>query len=156
MAVRAYISNRMRIWTIHPKYLDPQGLVALWREALLARAVLRNATTGYRHHPQLHRFRMHPTPRSAINAYLASVLLEADSRGYTFDRKKVGPVRGQIKLDCTTGQLRYEWRHLLRKLQVRSPDHYLRWRSISAPEPHPLFRIRAGPVESWERAHRSV
>jgi hypothetical protein len=26
----------MRIWTVHPRYLDPKGLVAAWREALLA------------------------------------------------------------------------------------------------------------------------
>lgn len=146
----------MRIWTIHPKYLDPQGLVALWRETLLARAVLRGETKGYRHHPQLLRFQAHTTPRSAINAYLASVLLEADSRGYSFNRSKVGPVRGRIQLECTTGQLRYEWRHLLQKLEARSPDHYLRWRKIKRPEPHPLFKAHAGPIEAWERTHDNV
>ncbi|HEU5178767.1 MAG TPA: pyrimidine dimer DNA glycosylase/endonuclease V, partial [Burkholderiales bacterium] len=31
----------MRLWSLHPKYLDARGLVALWREALLAQAVLR-------------------------------------------------------------------------------------------------------------------
>jgi len=25
----------MRLWTLHPKYLDARGLVALWREGLL-------------------------------------------------------------------------------------------------------------------------
>ncbi len=34
----------MRLWTLHPKYLDPRGLVALWREALFAQAVLRGWT----------------------------------------------------------------------------------------------------------------
>lgn len=84
----------MRLWTLHPKYLDPKGLVALWREGLLARAVLRNGTTGYRHHPQLLRFQSHSTPRTAISAYLAAVLLESEGRGYSFDATKVGPVRG--------------------------------------------------------------
>lgn len=28
----------MRLWSLHPKHLDPQGLVALWREVLLARS----------------------------------------------------------------------------------------------------------------------
>ena len=37
----------MRLWTIHPRYLDSRGLVALWRESLLARAVLRSQTRGY-------------------------------------------------------------------------------------------------------------
>ena len=28
----------MRLWSLHPKHLDPQGLVARWREGLLARS----------------------------------------------------------------------------------------------------------------------
>jgi len=46
----------MRIWSLHPKYLDTKGLVALWRDALLARHVLQGKTTGYKNHPQLNRF----------------------------------------------------------------------------------------------------
>jgi len=46
----------MRIWSLHPKYLDAKGLVALWRDALLARHVLQGKTTGYKNHPQLNRF----------------------------------------------------------------------------------------------------
>jgi len=141
----------MRIWTIHPKYLDPQGLVALWREALLARAVLGGETAGYRHHPQLLRFQAHPAPRSAINAYLRSVLVEAESRGYAFNRRKVGPVRLNLRIESTAGQLHYEWRHLMRKLRARSPSLHRKWRSVDSPESHPLFRIRRGAVESWER-----
>ena len=141
----------MRLWTLHPKYLDAHGLVALWREALLARAVLRGVAKGYRHHPQLHRFQEHSSPRSAINAYLAAVLEEALARGYSFNRKKVGPVCVSGQIPGTTGQLRYEWQHLMKKLRVRSPAHHDRWRSVSAPEPHPLFRLRPGGVEEWER-----
>ena len=141
----------MRLWTLHPKYLDPQGLVALWREALLARAVLRGETKGYRHHPQLARFQSHSAPRSAINAYLRSVLHEADARGYSFDRAKVGPVRGSIHLNGNSGQVAYEWHHLLAKLRSRSPALHRRWRGITSPETHPLFSIVPGPVEAWER-----
>lgn len=141
----------MRIWTLHPKYLDPQGLVALWREALLARAVLRNETKGYRHHPQLLRFQSHVAPRSAINAYLRFVFTEAESRGYAFNRQKVGPVRSNARIESTAGQLHYEWQHLMRKLSARSPSHYRKWRSVALPESHPLFSIRRGGVESWER-----
>jgi len=141
----------MRLWTLHPKYLDAQGLVALWREALLARAVLRGKTRGYRHHPQLRRFRAHPAPRSAINAYLRCVATEAAARGYAFDRSRIGPVRKRILMSATRGQVRYEWRHLLRKLRARSPGLYARWRGERSPRAHPLFRISAGHVESWER-----
>ena len=140
----------MRLWTLHPKYLDPQGLVALWREALLARAVLRGETRGYRHHPQLQRFQAQASPKSAINAYLKAVLVEAQSRGYSFDRRKVGPVRGRLKLGAASGQLRYEWQHLLRKLRYRNPPLYRKWRKLASPEPHPLFRVKRGSVEPWE------
>lgn len=37
----------MRIWSLHPSYLDAKGLVALWRETLLAQKVLLGATVGY-------------------------------------------------------------------------------------------------------------
>src|SRR5580765_515734 len=106
----------MRLWTLHPKYLDPQGLVALWREALLARAVLRGETRGYRNHPQLERFRSQTAPLSSISAYLSGVHVEAVSRGYSFDRNKIGRVRTPVALTVTTGQIAYEWQHLLLKL----------------------------------------
>ena len=141
----------MRLWTLHPKYLDPQGLVALWRESLLARAVLRGETKGYRHHPQLHRFQAHAWPKSAINAYLAAVLSEAEARGYSFNRKKVGPVRGRVRISSTAGQVGYEWQHLMRKLRARNPILYRKWRRAGTPEPHPIFKVVSGPVEDWER-----
>ena len=141
----------MRLWSVHPRYLDPQGLVALWREALLARAVLRGATKGYRHHPQLERFRSHASPRYAISAYLSAVHTEASSRGYDFNHTKVGSIRSIEAIAVTRGQLEYEWERLLRKLSVRSPAHYRQWRSLKSPKCHPLLRCRAGSIESWER-----
>jgi hypothetical protein len=141
----------MRLWTLHPQYLDPQGLVALWREALLARAVLRGETKGYRHHPQLMRFQQHAAPKSAINAYLGEVCTQADARGYNFNRSKIGPVRSVDPIQCTTGQVEYEWQHLMRKLQARSPALYEKWHAEAAPQAHPLFRIKPGAIEDWER-----
>ena len=142
----------MRLWTLHPRYLDPQGLVALWREALLARAVLRGRTRGYRQHPQLQRFRAHAAPVSAINAYLRAVHGEALARGYAFDASKIGPVRTVSPLPATRGQLEFEWRHLLAKLTVRNPALHEHWQAIGIPECHPLFRVSEGPVEAWERS----
>lgn len=141
----------MRLWSLHPRYLDPQGLVALWREALLARAVLGGNTRGYRNHPQLERFRSQSAPRSAISSYLQGIHAEAASRGYSFDRSKIGRVRLQAPIVVTAGQVQHEWHHLLQKLAVRNPALYGQWRSVSAPECHPLFRIQPGPIESWER-----
>lgn len=60
----------MRLWTVHPRYLGAKGLVAAWREALLAQKVLAGRTRGYRAHPQLRRFQAHPWPPGAIAAFL--------------------------------------------------------------------------------------
>jgi Pyrimidine dimer DNA glycosylase len=144
----------MRLWTLHPKYLDAKGLVALWREGLLARAVLRGATKGYRNHPQLARFRAHRSPLVAINTYLRVVAFEAERRGYSFDRQKVGPGGRGVALMATQGQIAHEWTHLLRKLRARSPGLYAQWRRGAGPEPHPLFEIVQGGIESWERLQR--
>jgi len=141
----------VRLWTVHPRYLDARGLVALWRETLLARAVLGGVTRGYTRHPQLDRFRSDPQPSSAINHYLAAVLDEARARGYRFDARKVGPVDDRPPIATTQGQLDHEWAHLLAKLQRRSPSLFRRWRA-EAPRAHPLFRIVPGAVEPWERA----
>lgn len=141
----------MRLWTLHPRYLDPQGLVALWREALLARAVLRGQTRGYRHHPQLERFRAHAAPRRAISAYLAAIHAEATARGYSFDERKIGPVRAVRRIPVTTDQMSHEWRHLLRKLYRRNRGLHRQWRAVRVPQCHPLFRPVPGPIEPWER-----
>ena len=98
----------MRLWSLHPSYLDARELVALWREGLLAQAVLRGETRGYKHHPQLIRFRGHSAPVSAINDYLQAVAGEADRRGYPFDRARIGPVRYRSRLPVTDGQLTFE------------------------------------------------
>jgi hypothetical protein len=141
----------MRLWSLHPKYLDPKGLVALWREALLARAVLRGETKGYRHHPQLERFASHASPRLAINAYLRAVYDEAVARGYQFDRRKIGPSRAVARIPVPQGQVRHEWQHLLRKLLARSPALCAQWRDVAVPATHPLFRVRPGGLADWER-----
>ena len=88
----------MLLWSIHPEYLDTQGLVALWREGLLAQKVLREKTKGFKHHPQLDRFKRHPSPLCAIATYLEYVRKEALKRGYHFDRKKNGLGRTRIQM----------------------------------------------------------
>lgn len=142
----------MRLWSLHPQYLDRQGLVALWREALLAQAVLSGSTRGYRHHPQLVRFRAQPDPASAIGSYLHEVAAEADRRGYRFDRTRILQHGTAQPMPVTTGQLRFEQSHLLAKLLVRDPERAERLNALEEPLPHPRFYPVDGPVEAWERA----
>ncbi|MDH4099280.1 MAG: pyrimidine dimer DNA glycosylase/endonuclease V [Nitrospirota bacterium] len=141
----------MRLWSLHPKYLDRTGLVALWREGLLAQKVLQGRTKGYRHHPQLIRFRKYDNPVDAISLYLRHVWEEAERRGYRFDRGKICGGETDACIPVTDGQLRLEWEHLGKKLGQRDPAQYEKLLTISAPEPHPLFEVVSGGVEEWER-----
>jgi hypothetical protein len=141
----------MRLWTLHPKYLDAAGLVALWREGLLAQKVLLNETKGYRAHPQLARFKQHQDSLALIAAYLNGICEEAAARGYNFDRGKIQTRRSRKKLTCTRGQLIYEWQHLRNKLELRSPDQFAKLNAVRRPAAHPMFTIVAGAVEAWER-----
>jgi len=141
----------MRIWSLQPSYLDAKGLVALWREALLARAVLLGHTRGYTHHPQVIRFRSSPDPVAAIENYLVVVYEEALQRGYAFDRGKLGAPVLCPRIEVTRGQLRYEMFHLKGKLQIRDPQRFELVKEIVDPIPHPLFLVVEGEVEPWEK-----
>ena len=141
----------MRLWTLHPKYLDAKGLVALWREALLAQKVLRGKTRGYRHHPQLIRFAETENPPAALAEYLKAVHAEATGRGYEFNAAKIGRKQFNGKIRETRGQLLYEWRHLKRKLKQRDPKRLRELAAVRMPAPHPLFRVVAGEVREWEK-----
>ncbi len=141
----------MRLWTLHPRYLDARGLVAAWREALLAQKVLAGKTRGYRHHPQLLRFRAQQKPLPAIAAFLTALAREATRRGYHFDASKISRPRTRRQIPETRGQLQYEWQHLLTKLRTRDPRLYRQLRALPQPDPHPLFRLTPGPVQPWER-----
>jgi hypothetical protein len=141
----------MRLWSLHPEHLDARGLVALWREGLLAQAVLRGRTRGYQHHPQLDRFRATGTPVSAIAAYLRVVAAEATRRGYRFDRSKLARVRSGATIPVTRGQLDFEWTHLRTKVRARDPRWWKALRVVERPTAHPQFRARRGGLEPWER-----
>jgi hypothetical protein len=141
----------MRLWTVHPRFLDPKGLVAAWREALLAQKVLAGATKGYRHHPQLARFQAQTDPLAAIATFLVGLADEAQSRGYHFDASKISRRRFIGQIAETSGQLLYEWGHLRAKLRVRAPQMCIQLRNVTMPEPHPLFRMVPGDVRDWER-----
>lgn len=140
----------MRIWSLHPKYLDTKGLVALWRETLLAKHVLQGKTKGYKNHPQLNRFKNSNNPVDCINNYLSIIHEEATSRQYSFDKSKVNWKFRKLHLTVTAGQLKYEALHLLNKLQLRDPGKYQELKKIGFFEPHPLFKVIDGDIEDWE------
>ena len=140
----------MRIWSVHPKYPDAKGIVALWRETLLAKNVLEGNTKGYKNHPQLNRFKAEEKPLEAINQYLTEVWEEATRRGYNFDRTKIDFDFQKIKIDVTIGQLQYEFNHLLKKLEQRDPERYKQFEKLKMVDCAEIFDVKEGEIEKWE------
>ena len=140
----------MRIWSLHPKYLDTKGLVALWRETLLAQHVLAGKTKGYKNHPQLDRFKKCERPLEAINQYLSWVQKEAEARGYNFDKDKIDWTFKRQKIKVTDGQVNYEIKHLLKKLKTRDAKKHKEMITNKFWGVHPIFRVVGGEIEEWE------
>ena len=143
----------MRLWSIHPKYLDRAGLVAVWREGLLAKRVLEGKTKGYCNHPQLLRFKGYEKPVDLIDAYLFQIYVEAKRRGYSFDHSKIRGVKLQETLAVTRGQLEFEFANLLKKLEKRDKKKFEELKGLNPEtiEPNPVFRVIDGEVEKWEK-----
>lgn len=141
----------MRLWSIHPMYLDRMGLLAVWREGLLAQKVLLGKTVGYRYHPQLVRFRNTKNPVGAIAYYLKMIAHEAECRNYRFDTGKLSVVRFRGSLSVTSGQVAYEFSHLLKKLEKRDTPRFAELKNRRKILLHPLFHEISGVVESWEK-----
>ena len=140
----------MRIWSLHPKYLDSKGLVALWRETLLAKHVLEGKTKGYLNHPQLQRFKKAKRPIECINQYLYAVYEESVERNYNFDKNKFNQEFTPSELPVTNEQIIYEKNHLLKKLKSRDRDKYFDLVDVIQIEANPIFRVINGKIEDWE------
>lgn len=140
----------MRLWSLHPGLLDAKGLVALWREGLLAQHVLLGKTKGYTNHPQLTRFKQSRNPVGAIASYLRDVADEADRRGYKFDRSKIANKRIMGQLPVNSGQVDYELQHLMTKLKLRDPARYAGLKQAKKIKLHPMFKKVRGGIEDWE------
>ena len=161
----------MRLWSLHPRYLDTVGLTAAWREALLAQKVLTGTTRGYRAHPQLERFRagsalageaggavgrvgdvVLPWPGDRVVAFLHVLADEAAARGHGYDRSRIAGPRAQVEpLPVTDGQVAHEWALLRAKLAARSPAVLERWAGVVVADVHPVFTVVPGAVAPWEK-----
>jgi hypothetical protein len=141
----------MRLWSLHPKYLDKLGLLGLWREGLLAQKVLLGKTKGYKNHPQLIRFKRTDDPILYIGTYLYYVYLEGKKRGYNFNKDKIIKYDLHLKMQVTIGQINFEFQHLLEKLKVRDNKKYEEIKNEKIIEPNPIFYIIDGGIEEWEK-----
>jgi hypothetical protein len=141
----------MRLWTLHPKYLDTKGLLAVWREALLAQKVLQNKTKGYKNHPQLIRFKGQREPICALGMFLSEVHKESVARNYNFDSTKILSTNGGMQIAVTSGQIDFELKHLKKKLFARNIEAYRILQHVKNPQLNALFYKVDGPKEIWEK-----
>lgn len=174
----------MRLWTLHPQYLDQKGLTAAWREGLLAKKVLEGRTRGYTKHPQLERFRESPNPIDTINTYLFYLWTEACERGYAFDRNKFDrnkftrnetritapreapdeergdtseePSHQAPKIEVTSSQVLYEYELLKYKLAIRDPVKLREIEGLKVLMVNPLFCVKDGNIERWEKVRPEI
>ncbi len=145
----------MRLWSIHPQYLDRQGLLALWRESLLAQKVLLKKTKGYLNHPQLDRFKKHPKTIEVIGFYLYHIYLEGKKRGYAFNPSKICRFKEHpAGIRVGRGQVDFELRHLKGKLSKRGSLAYKKLAAAGTIRVHPLFKVVKGGMEHWEKSVR--
>lgn len=144
----------MRLWSLHPRYLDRQGLTACWREALLAQAVIAGRTRGYTRHPQLQRFLACEDPLAAVGTFLEGVQEEATRRGYRFDASRIDRPGASVRIEVSDGQVAFECEHLLAKLRVRSGDcveNLTKAVDGGVVQSHPMFDVVPGGIATWER-----
>lgn len=141
----------MRLWSLDFKYLDVNGLVACWRESLLAKNVLEGNTSGYKNHPQLNRFKNTNDPITSINTYLFYLYEEAMNRNYKFNKSKIGKYDLNIKINVTDKQLAFEFKHLQTKLKKRNKNQYQKNLEIKKVEPNKIFVKVRGNIEDWEK-----
>lgn len=147
----------MRLWSIHPEYLDRMGFLGLWREALHAQKVLMGQTRGYVNHPQLDRFKRSGQPVPYIVEYLKWIYRESLYRDYKFNAKLITQADNVIKpITVSLGQLNYEYDLLLLKVKARDEQWYASEMDILRPDeivPHPLFVVDYNnqKPEPWEK-----
>lgn len=142
----------MRLWSLSPEYLDRQGLLAVWREGLLAKKVLEGKTKGYKNHPQLIRFKNSNNALAYVDSYLFEIYQEAGRRGYKFSIEKIENLKVlNKKIKVNSGQVIYEFSHLLNKLKIRDIEKYKKLKNIKIPAVSGLFKVVEGDIEDWEK-----
>lgn len=146
----------VRLWSVHPRYLDPAGLCGLWREALLAQAVVGGEKKGYRRHPQARRVLEERDPRGAIRSYLRGVWEEGCRRGYRLDPRRIAWWDREARMTVPRGQLEYELVLLAVKLEARAPCLAGRLPSLEDVLPHPALDVAEGGLAWWERPREDV
>ena len=132
----------MSLCTIHPKYLDKQGLISLWREGLLAQKVLNGEVNIQLNSPLWEKLKKSQNPLRAIGAYLSFVAAEGARRGYKFSHEKIlYPNFESYEIKVKPQDLIFEMTHLRNKLKMRDQHKWDEISKVSEVSPHPFIRL---------------
>lgn len=133
----------MCLWSVHPKYLDKCGLVALWREGLRAQKNLSGESGKIPNDPQLIRFKQQDNPLQAIGAYLSFITCEALRQGCKFNHEKIMfPNFENAFLSVSEAELAEETERLKAKLHQRSEEKYEQLCQQQKIEINPVFNLQ--------------
>jgi len=120
----------------------------------LAKKVLEGQTKGYKNHSQLERFKNTHDPISYINYYLSGVFDQASMRKYKYDESKIDSFEVTEGISVNHKQVIYEFNFLQDKLFSRDIKQWKineSYRESGYIILHPLFYIKLGEIESWEK-----
>lgn len=123
--------------------MDKHGLIALWREGLLAQKALNGGAKGYQNNPQLVRFKRQDNPLKAIGTYLSFVAAEGARQGYKLNHEKIlYPNFDEAVIEADLGQVAFEKEHLKDKLKRRDVIKFEELSSSKTIDANPIFNIQ--------------
>lgn len=133
----------MCLWSVHPQYLDKHGLMALWREGLLAQKALCASAAVSQSNPQLRRFKNNDNPLRAIGTYLSFVAAEGARQGYNLNHEKIlYPNFDQEVIPVDASQIAFEAERLKNKLRIRDKLKFKQLSSSRDIAANPIFNIQ--------------
>jgi hypothetical protein len=141
----------MRIWSIHPKYLDSKELLNLWNETIQAKNEFLTKFSGHFSNKQLERFLDLKNPLEAINSYMSSIYREAVKRDFSVDDSFMDwDFDDSIQIPVTAGQISHEISKLKSRLRERDEKKLQKLNGRTFLELHPIFYSVPGTIEEWE------
>lgn len=130
----------MRIWTLHPRYLDDATLREAWRDGLAARRRLVAGSKGRPTDPLIHAIAACKHPVRVIDAYLSHLHQEAQRRGKAFDRSRIDGARAGAGFAVDSERVRDDWDQLMARMAEREPARHERQAELRRPHCHPAFK----------------
>lgn len=143
----------MRVWTIHPKYLNRKELSACWHDGLRALKVLSEPEKYQRFYEGLSVFRVQSEPVYALAKYLQAIGKEGVKRGLQMDLSLLPevPKDFRLKIPVSEERIASERKLLTKRLAGLGRWHLRKFQSMLPGRTNPLFFVQNDNHPSpWE------